>query len=113
MIRYDPTLVDLTCTVKPRYSHTNGKREFWRYNDFGYRSRSGFLSVTCLHSKTRMRYGEKNAFSQELTIPHLESCISHFELWVASIIWLVSFNSRAPVGTQFIVKNRKKSNFES
>ena len=44
------------CTVKPRYIATNGKREFWRYNEFCDRSRSGFLSVTCWHSKTRVRY---------------------------------------------------------
>ena len=36
-----------TCTVKPRYIATNGKMELWRYNQFGDRWRSGFLSVTC------------------------------------------------------------------
>ena len=38
-------------TVKPRYIATIGKREFWRYNEFGDRSRAGFMSVTCRHSK--------------------------------------------------------------
>ena len=36
------------------------------------------------------------------------SHISRSELWVASDIWLVPFNSRAPVVTEFIVKNCKK-----
>ena len=36
--------------------------------------------------------------------------ISRFELWVASDITLVPFNSRAPVVTDFVVKNRKKPN---
>ena len=43
-------------TGKPRYMSTIGKREFWRNNEFGDRSMSGFLSVTCQHSKIRMRY---------------------------------------------------------
>ena len=37
----------LTITVKPRYIATIGKRKFWRYNEFGDRSRAGFMSVTC------------------------------------------------------------------
>ena len=35
---------------------TIGKRKFWSYNEFGDRSMSGILSVTCEHSKTYMRY---------------------------------------------------------
>ena len=34
-------------TVKPCYIATNGKRELWRYDVFGDRLRSGFLSATC------------------------------------------------------------------
>ena len=43
-------------TVKPCFIATIGKREFRRYNEFGDRSRSGFLPVTCQHSKMCMRY---------------------------------------------------------
>ena len=43
-------------TVKPCYIATIRKREFWRFNEFGDRSRSGFLSVTFPHSKICMRY---------------------------------------------------------
>ena len=53
--------------------------------------------------------GEKNALSRDLTIPHLHL----FELWVASVIWLVPSNSHAPVVTEFIVKNRKSQIFDS
>ena len=45
-------------------------------------------------------------------IPHLDlSRIPPFALWVASGIWLVPFNSRAPVVTEFFVENSKKLNF--
>ena len=37
------------------------------------------------------------------------SRISRFELWVASDITLVPFNSRAPVVTEFVVKKIAKS----
>ena len=43
-------------TVRPRYIATIGKREFWQYNKFGERQRSGFLPVTCRHSKMCMSY---------------------------------------------------------
>ena len=48
-----------TSTVKPCYIATIGKREFWRYNESGDISRSGFLPVTCRHSKMRMDIGKK------------------------------------------------------
>ena len=73
-------------TVKPRYISTNrGKMEFWPYNKFGDRSRSGFLSATCWHSKTCMRYWWEKAFSWDLTIPHLD--LSHFALWIMGSLW--------------------------
>ena len=50
-------------------------------------------------------------FSRDLTIPHLEPCISPSALWVASDIWLVPFNSRIPLVTECIIKNSKKLNF--
>ena len=37
--------------------------------------------------------------------------ISSFASWVTSDIWLVSFNSRTAVVTEFIVRNSKKLNF--
>ena len=39
------------------------------------------------------------------------SRISPFASWVTSDIWLVPFNSRTAVVTEFIVKNSKKLNF--
>ena len=45
-------------------------------------------------------------------IPHLDLSISHFELWVASIIRLVPFNSRAPVVTDLLLKIAKSQLFE-
>ena len=47
-------------------------------------------------------------FWRDLTISH---CISGFELCESSLIWLIPFNSHAPVLTQLIKENRKKSNF--
>ena len=47
----------------------------------------------------------KNATSQDLTIHHLD--LSRFELWVARIIWIAPFNSRALVVIEVIVKNRE------
>ena len=47
----------------------------------------------------------------DLTIPHLDLSHSPFALWVASDIRLVPFNSRAPVVTEFFLKNSKKSTY--
>ena len=44
----------------------------------------------------------------DFTLPHLELLHFALALWVASGVRLVPFNSRAPVVTEFIVKNSKK-----
>ena len=61
------SLMQVKSTVKPRYIATIGKGEFWRYNEFGDRSRSRFLSVTNVNVDT-VRYacviGEKKTVSK-------------------------------------------------